>query len=51
MVARVCTRLAGQHVYLQADGDVAGFYRRIGFAQQLVGMCWVVGRWLVFTPG
>jgi len=47
MIERVCGGLAGQHVYLQSDGDTVEFYRRIGFAEQPAGMSRVVGRWLM----
>jgi ribosomal protein S18 acetylase RimI-like enzyme len=51
MINRLCVGLAGQHVYLQADPDIADFYRRVGFAEQPLGMSRVVGRWLVNDPG
>jgi predicted GNAT family acetyltransferase len=50
MVHRLCTKLAGQHVYLQADSDVAEVYRRLGFAEQPLGMSRVIGRWLINDP-
>ena len=34
-----------QHVYLFTD-DAAGFYEKIGFNEQQVGMSKVVGQWL-----
>jgi predicted GNAT family acetyltransferase len=46
MVRLLCERLAGQHVYLQADEDVADVYRRIGFREQPVGLSKVIGEWL-----
>src|SRR6266576_3036181 len=33
MVRRLCAKLEGQHVYLQADDDVAEIYRRICFRE------------------
>jgi len=50
MIRRLCAGLAGQHVYLQADEDVAEVYRRLGFREQPVGMSLVVGQWLVGSP-
>ncbi|MGA2584238.1 MAG: GNAT family N-acetyltransferase [Tepidisphaeraceae bacterium] len=47
MISRPCVKLAGQHIYLQVDGDAAEFYRRLGFVEQPVGMSRIVGRWLV----
>lgn len=46
MVQRLCTAVPGQHVYLQADEDVAEFYLRLGFAPQPSGLSKVVGEWL-----
>jgi len=51
MMKMLLEQLPGQHVYLQADDDVAGFYARIGFAPQPNGMSQVVGRWLRKGPG
>lgn len=36
----------GQHVYLQADDHLVGFYARLGFAPQPHGLATVVGEWL-----
>lgn len=47
MIERLMNRLAGQHVYLQADDDLVGFYRRVGFKAQPAGMSRIVGKWLV----
>ena len=45
MMRTLEARLAGQHVYLFTD-DAVGFYRRLGFREQSVGMSKVVGVWL-----
>lgn len=45
MMAALESRLRGQHVYLFTD-DAAGFYRRLGYAEQGTGMGKVVGGWL-----
>jgi hypothetical protein len=50
MVERLLGSLSGQHVYLQADDDLVEFYRRLGFAEQPVGMSRVVGNWLINDP-
>jgi ribosomal protein S18 acetylase RimI-like enzyme len=47
MIERLCNRLYGQHLYLQADAALTDFYRRIGFVEQPVGMSRVIGQWLV----
>ena len=47
MIERICGGLTGQHVYLQADREVAEVYRRLGFVEQPVGMSRVMGRWLI----
>jgi ribosomal protein S18 acetylase RimI-like enzyme len=47
MIQRLMSRLAGQHVYLQSDGHLVEFYRRVGFKEQPTGMSRVVGQWLV----
>lgn len=47
MVERVVAPLRGQHVYLQADDDIVGFYARRGFRAQPNGMSRVIGQWLV----
>jgi predicted GNAT family acetyltransferase len=46
MMEKVFERLPGQHVYLFTD-DSMEFYRKLGFAEQGVGMGRVVGQWLV----
>jgi ribosomal protein S18 acetylase RimI-like enzyme len=46
MIRQLCSRLAGQHIYLQADADVADVYRRLGFREQPLGLSQVVGTWL-----
>jgi predicted GNAT family acetyltransferase len=51
MIERLTNALPGQHVYLQADGELAEFYHRLGFAAQPVGMSRVIGNWLVNQPG
>jgi len=50
MVERLCAGLTGQHIYLQADGELVPFYRRLGFMEQPVGMSRIIGRWLVHGP-
>lgn len=47
MIQRLCSHLSGQHVYLQADDDIAEVYRRLGFRVQPLGMSIVVGQWLI----
>jgi ribosomal protein S18 acetylase RimI-like enzyme len=46
MIRQLATRLPGQHIYLQADEDIAEIYRRLGFQEQPVGMSKIVGKWL-----
>lgn len=46
MVRRLSLHLHGQHIYLQADEDLAPFYRQLGFEEQPAGMSRVVGTWL-----
>jgi ribosomal protein S18 acetylase RimI-like enzyme len=48
MVRSLIEPLRGQHVYLQSD-DAVEFYRKLGFAEQPVGLSRIVGRWLVNT--
>jgi len=48
IVRRLSEKLQGQHIYLQADADVADFYRKLGFVDQPQGLSRVVGKWL--TP-
>jgi ribosomal protein S18 acetylase RimI-like enzyme len=50
MTDQLLTRLAGQHVYLQADDDLIDFYQRLGFTKQPSGLSRVVGKWLVNGP-
>lgn len=38
-------RVPGQHIYLQAD-DAVAFYKKLGFAEQPVGMSLVAGSYL-----
>lgn len=45
MMEIVCERLPGQHVYLFTD-DAVGFYEKLGFEPQGIGMGRVVGEWL-----
>jgi predicted GNAT family acetyltransferase len=47
MMRRLMQRLEGQHIYLQADEDVLGFYANLGFKEQPSGLSRVVGQWLV----
>jgi predicted GNAT family acetyltransferase len=47
MIERLCSRLQGQHLYLQADSDLAEVYHRLGFREQPVGMSLIVGQWLI----
>lgn len=49
MLAHLESRLAGQHVYLFTDDQVA-FYRRCGYEVEHVGLGRVVGRWLHPDP-
>jgi len=46
IVRRLSEKLQGQHISLQADADVAGFYRKLGFVDQPHGLSRVVGKWL-----
>ena len=46
MIRQVCSRLEGQHVYLQADPEIAEVYRRLGFCEQPLGLSLTVGTWL-----
>lgn len=45
MVEMLLDRLQGQHVYLFTD-DAKGFYEKLGFEMQAIGMGKVVGTWL-----
>jgi predicted GNAT family acetyltransferase len=45
MMELLLGRLPGQHVYLFTD-DSVGFYEKLGFREQPVGLGMVVGRWL-----
>ena len=47
MIRRLCSRLTGQHMYLQVDVDLAEVYHRLGFRDQPVGMALNVGQWLI----
>ncbi len=33
MIERLCSRLKGQHLYLQADSEIAEVYHRLGFQE------------------
>ena len=46
MVEALVKAVPGQHVYLQADDEVRGFYTRLGFEAQPHGLCIVSGTWL-----
>ena len=46
MMQILLDKLKGQHVYLFTD-DTPEFYRKIGFAEQPIGMGQVIGRCLV----
>jgi ribosomal protein S18 acetylase RimI-like enzyme len=46
MIRQLLGDLPGQHVYLQADDDVALFYEHLGFRPQPNGLSLVVGKWL-----
>jgi ribosomal protein S18 acetylase RimI-like enzyme len=45
MLELVAEKLPGQHIYLFTD-DAVEFYRKIGFAEQGVGMYKMSGNWL-----
>lgn len=45
MMESLLSRLDGQHVYLFTD-DCTGFYKKLGFQVQPVGLGQVMGRWL-----
>ena len=45
MLELLFERLEGQHVYLFTD-DAAGFYKKLGFRQQGIGLSRVIGEWL-----
>ena len=45
MLARLESRLTGQHVYLFTDAQVE-FYRRCGYEIEHTGLGRVIGRWL-----
>jgi ribosomal protein S18 acetylase RimI-like enzyme len=45
IMEQLIAAVPGQHIYLQAD-DSAGFYEKLGFAEQPKGMYLVVGRYL-----
>ncbi len=49
MMKMLEARLEGQHVYLFTD-DAADFYKKLGYAEQPVGLSKVVGRWLRREP-
>jgi len=45
MMERLLSQLEGQHVYLFTD-DAVGFYEKLGFEPQAIGMGKVEGTWL-----
>lgn len=50
MMELLMEKLPGQHVYLFTD-DAEGFYKKLGFERQGIGLFKVVGEWLVNRPG
>jgi predicted GNAT family acetyltransferase len=46
MIQKLLSRLKGQHVYLFTD-DVPGFYAKLGFVEQPIGMGQVIETWLI----
>ena len=46
MIRLLMAKLAGQHIYLQADAENLSFYHKRGFQEQPSGLSCVVGRWL-----
>ena len=46
MMELVLGRLPGQHVYLFTDEDAIGFYEKLGFKRQGIGVSQVVGSYL-----
>ena len=45
MMQNIMQRCTGQHIFLQTD-DAIPFYRKLGFADQPLGMSLVVGQYL-----
>lgn len=45
MMTQLADRLLGQHIYLFTD-DAEGFYRKLGYRRQGIGMSMVSGQWL-----
>jgi predicted GNAT family acetyltransferase len=45
MMAHLMDQLSGQHVYLFTE-DAVGFYEKLGFKEQDIGLGRVVGEWL-----
>jgi ribosomal protein S18 acetylase RimI-like enzyme len=45
MITELEKRLDGQHVYLFSD-DAAGFYEKLGYCKQAIGLGKVIGTWL-----
>jgi len=45
MMALLAERLPGQHIYLFTD-SAEGFYRKLGYRRQGVGLSMVSGQWL-----
>jgi predicted GNAT family acetyltransferase len=50
MMQLLLDKFAGQHVYLFTD-DAAPFYKKLGFAEQGIGLGHVVGQWLQHNGG
>lgn len=55
MMDNLIDRLTGQHVYLFTDENAVGFYKKLGFQEQGIGLSLVKGEWLQnesaeFTP-
>lgn len=46
IVEILSSRVAGHHMYLQADDDLVGFYEKLGFFRHPNGMAKVIGHWL-----
>lgn len=50
MMELTLAQLPGQHVYLFTDEDAIGFYDKIGFKRQGVGVYRIVGQYLDNSP-
>jgi ribosomal protein S18 acetylase RimI-like enzyme len=46
MMELTLEKLPGQHVYLFTDDEAIGFYEKIGFRPQEIGLSIIVGRYL-----